>query len=275
MTPTELVKYAHKRGLSAISITDHDAIDGINEAVDAGEEVGVAIVPGIELSVKHCDLTLHILGYYFNHEQNDFLQALRRLQDGRLERNQEILKILSRLGVNIHPDELAEVSGQGQTGRPHIAQLLIRKGAVRTMDEAFDKYLGQRGAAYVPRFVFPAGDAIALIHNAGGLAVLAHPQQLEKTGENFPKVIESLCHQGLDGIEVYYPTHSRQFRKMLLRFVKKHDLIITGGSDYHGNIRPGSTLAGGKKCSVPANLLQEMAKRRHDRLSNNNENLTI
>lgn len=268
MTPTDLVRYAWRKGLSAIAITDHDAIDGIDEARGAGLRMGVAVVPGIELSVKHCSLTLHLLGYLFDHGQPEFLRALRRLQDGRLERNHKILDTLNRQGIDIQFEELRQLSGQGQSGRPHIAQLLIRKGVVNNMDAAFDKYLGQGGSAYVPRFIYPAAEAIALLHEAGGLAVLAHPQQLEKSGENFTEVIAELSRQGLDGLEVYYPTHSRQFRKMLLRLAKMHDLLATGGSDYHGAIRPGTTLAGGRNCSVPDNVLEMMedrlpAKRQH------------
>lgn len=267
MTPTELVRYARRKGLSAIAITDHDTIDGIDEACEAGGRLGVTVISGIELSVKYCSLTLHLLGYLFEHEQPEFLQALHSLQDGRLERNQKILGNLRRQGIEVQLQELLRISGPGQSGRPHIAKLLIGKGVVRTMDEAFEKYLGQGGSAYVPRFVFPAAEAISLIHKAGGLAVLAHPQQLEKSGGNFPEVIADLCGQGLDGIEVYYPTHSRQFRKMLLRLTQKFDLLATGGSDYHGTIRPGTTLAGGKNCSVPDALLilmeQRIADKRH------------
>lgn len=261
MTPTQLVQYARKKGLSAIAITDHDAIDGIDEASDAGKRLGVSVAPGIEFSVEQCGLTLHLLGYLFDHKQPDFLEALRKLQEGRVERNQKILNILRLQGIAIQFSELLRVSGQGQSGRPHIAQLLIRKGVVNSMDEAFNKYLGQGRSAYVPRFVFPAAEAISLIHKAGGLAVLAHPQQLEKMGGNFSEVIAELSRQGLDGIEVYYPTHSRQYRKILLNIANKLDLLATGGSDYHGAIRPGSTLAGGRNCSVPDDLLIRMVQR--------------
>lgn len=261
MTPTQLVQYARKKGLSAIAITDHDAIDGIDEACDAGKRLGVSVVPGIELSVKQCGLTLHLLGYLFDRTQPEFLEALRKLQEGRVERNHKILHILHRQGIAIQFSELLQISGQGQSGRPHIAQLLIRKNVVHSMDEAFNKYLGQGGSAYVPRFVFPAAEAISLIHKAGGLAVLAHPQQLEKMGGNCSEVIADLSRQGLDGIEVYYPTHSRQYRKILLGLAQKYNVLATGGSDYHGAIRPGSTLAGGRNCSVPDDLLVLMEQR--------------
>jgi len=261
MTPTELVHLARHRKLSAIAITDHDTTDGIDEAIEAGSRLGLAVIPGIELSVKHGSINLHLLGYFFDHKQPEFLQALHKLQEGRLTRNRRILEILRQQGVDIELAELLKVAGPGQSGRPHIAQLLIGKGVVKTMDEAFAIFLRPGDSAYVTRVIFTGAEAIALIHQAGGLAVLAHPQQLEKSTGNFARIIADLHSQGLDGIEVYYPTHSRQFRKLLQRLVEKHDLLKTGGSDYHGAIRPGTTLAGGKNCVVPDLLLVEMTER--------------
>jgi hypothetical protein len=260
MTPAELVQYAHRKGLSAIAITDHDAINGIAEAIDIGNRLGMEIVPGVELSVKHGDCALHLLGYLFQRFDQALLLALHRLQEGRLARNKVILANLNRLGIDIDLPELEKISGHGQGGRPHIAQLLIQKGAAENMDEAFARYLAKGGSAYAPRLVFQAEEAIALINNAGGIAVLAHPQQLAKSGEDVPAIIANLKAMGLAGIEVYYPTHSRQVRRKLMATAKKFDLLLTGGSDYHGTIRPGTALAGGKNCSVPMNLLDEMKR---------------
>ncbi|MFH0784769.1 MAG: PHP domain-containing protein [Pseudomonadota bacterium] len=261
MSPTELVQYAHRIGLSAIAITDHDTIDGTEEARCVGNQLAVEVVPGLELSIKHGDCAVHLLGYLFQPSDKAMTLALKRLQGGRLERNKIILENLNRFGVNIHLHELEKISGHGQSGRPHIAQILMKKGLVKNMDEAFEKYLARGGLAYAPRYVLRADEAITMIKNAGGLAVLAHPQQIEKSGQDATAVISELRAAGLDGIEVYYPTHSRQFKKKLLAMAKKLDLLITGGSDYHGSIRPGTTLAGGKNCSVPLELLEEMKKR--------------
>ncbi len=261
MSPTELVQYARRLGLSAIAITDHDTTDGTQEAMCIGKQLAVEVVPGLELSIKHGDCAVHLLGYLFRHLDTAMLLALKRLQEGRLARNKVILENLNRLGVNIPLHELEKISGHGQSGRPHIAQILMKKGLVKNMDEAFEKYLARGGLAYAPRYVLQADEAIAMIKNAGGLAVLAHPQQIEKSGQDAIAVIGALRAEGLDGIEVYYPTHSRQFKKKLLATAKKLDLLITGGSDYHGAIRPGTALAGGKNCSVPLELLEEMKKR--------------
>ncbi len=261
MTPTEIVQLARQRRLSAVAITDHDTTDGVDEAMEAGRELELTVIAGVELSVKLGTNTLHLLGYLFDHRQPGFLEALHCLQEGRLKRNCQILEALRLQGIAIELDELLKIAGPGQSGRPHIAQILIGKGVVRSMDEAFEIFLGEGGSAYVPRFIFPAAEAISLIHSAGGLAVLAHPQQLEKSGGNLTRIVSDLHRQGLDGIEVYYPTHSRQFRKMLMRLAQKHDLLRTGGSDYHGAIRPGTTLAGGRNCAVPDQLLAEMQAR--------------
>lgn len=261
MSPAELIEYAYMYGLSAISITDHDTVEGIEEAMSAGTRRGIEVVSGLELSIKHGDCAVHLLGYLFRPEDGGLVRELGRLQAGRMERNKIILANLNRSGINILMQDLEKVSALGQAGRPHIAQILMQKGVVRSMDEAFDVYLGRNGSAYAPRYVLQAEEAVKLIKGAGGLAVLAHPQQLEKSGRDVRAVIASLRDKGLDGIEVYYPTHSRQFKRKLLAIAQKYDLLVTGGSDYHGSIRPGTTLAGGRNCSVDSRLLEEMKRR--------------
>jgi len=261
MSPADLVKYAHKKGLSAIAITDHDTIGGIGEAIASGNILGIEVVPGIELSVKYSDHNVHLLGYLFDCDHKELHVALGQLQAGRFERNKKIIAELNRLGLAIKFSELQKTAGSGQNGRPHIARLMMQKGFVRTMDEAFEKYLGHGGLAYTSRFVYGVEDAISLIKNAGGVAVLAHPFQLDKSVDDLPRELQQLCDMGLDGIEVYYPTHSRKFRKRLISLAEKYSLLITGGSDYHGSIRPGTTLAGGKNVSVPAQLLVKMKER--------------
>ncbi len=261
MSPAELVKYAHKKGLAAISITDHDTIDGIEEAAIAGKKLGVEVVPGVELSVKCFKQNVHLLGYFFDCHNKILNSALRELQKGRVERNKKIILRLNELGFSLQFSELKKSAGPGQNGRPHIARLMIEKKIVATMDEAFDKYLGKHGSAYTSRFSYEIREAISIIKNAGGVAVLAHPYLLERTMENFPSFLHQLSEMGLDGVEVYYPNHSRQFRKQLIALAENLSLLVTGGSDYHGSIRPGTTLAGGKNVSVPSQLLGQMKDR--------------
>lgn len=261
MHPADLVKYAHRKGLSALALTDHDTIEGIGAAVAAGDVLGIEVVPGLELSVKYRDHNIHLLGYLFDPQNEELRVALDRLQTGRRERNRKIILNLNRLGCSIQFNELQQSAGPGQNGRPHIARLMIEKKCVGTMDEAFEKYLGHDGLAYASRFVYGAGEAISLIQNAGGIAVLAHPLQLERSVDDLPHFVQQLRELGLDGIEAYYPNHSRQFRKHLISLAEKLSLVVTGGSDFHGSIRPGTTLAGGKNVTVPSQLLVKMKQR--------------
>jgi len=270
LTPAQLVEYAHKKGLSAIAVTDHDSIDGVDEAVATGDMLGIEVVAGVELSVKYGAHNIHLLGYLFDCRHKEFRLALGKLQKGRVERNKIIIDNLNKLGFAVHSRELANSASSGQNGRPHIARLMLEKGYVQTMDEAFDKYLGQGKPAYASRFIYQAGDAISLIRSAGGLSVLAHPLQLEKLVDNLSYALHQLSDMGLDGVEVYYPNHSRQFRKRLMAIAEKDRLLLTGGSDYHGSIRPGTTLAGGKNVSVPPQLLAKM-KERIEKTRNSND----
>lgn len=260
MSPGQLVRAAQRLGLTALSLTDHDTTDGVGEAVEAGAGLGVEIVPGLELSVTLDESSVHLLGYFFDIDNPGLRAVLGRLQEGRKNRNTAILERLNQLGIAISEEELAAASGQGQSGRPHIATLLVRKGVVRNMDEAFSRYLARGGKAYQPRYVLAAADAIGVVQQAGGLVVLAHPQQLEKAGKDVAAIIGRLRALGLDGVEVYYPTHSRAFRKKLMAIAKRHGLAISGGSDYHGEIRPGTALANGGS-AVPDHLLEEMKAR--------------
>lgn len=260
MSPAELVRFAHRKGLTAIAITDHDAVDGVEEAVLVGDTLGLEVVPGIELSVRYLSGTVHMLGYLFDYKREELHLALRSLQDGRIERNIKIINKLCSLGVALDFTDLDKIAGPGQCGRPHIAKLLVEQKIVRTMDEAFKKYLGQGGQAYESRFIYGAEEAINIIKNAGGLAVLAHPLQLCDI-EEMPNKLRDLTSMGLDGIEVYYPTHSKKNRKKLMLFAEKYQMVITGGSDFHGSIRPGTSLAGGRNVSVPSHLLDKMKQR--------------
>ncbi len=180
-SPTELVRLASNSGVSAIAITDHDTMDGVDEALTASAEYGVEVVPGLEVSVTHKKKPLHILGYYMDAAHTELAAALAVLQEARDGRNTKIIHKLQDLGIPVTVEELKEISGHGQTGRPHIAKLLINHGVVRSMPQAFDEYLKKDCKAYVPRFAYSAKEAIGFITRAGGIAVLAHPIQVDKT----------------------------------------------------------------------------------------------
>jgi predicted metal-dependent phosphoesterase TrpH len=229
MSPSEIVTLAARKGLSAIAITDHDSVDGVGEAVEAGRLIGVEVISGVELSVKYKNSNTHLLGYLFDHTGIALHKALKLLQQGRITRNKEIIARLNSQGISLHYSELEEIAGPGECGRPHIARLLVSKNVVRTMDEAFDMYLGHGAKAYVPRFIYDAAEAIALFKDAGGLSVLAHPIQLGKTVDSLRELLLDFVGLGLDGLEVYYPSHTRQFRKELTGFANKYGLLLTGG----------------------------------------------
>ncbi|MDD3815252.1 MAG: PHP domain-containing protein [Desulfocapsaceae bacterium] len=261
MTPTELVALARDKRISALALTDHDTMAGTEEAMVAGEKMGVEIVPGIEISVLYNHVEYHVLGYWADPQNSRLAAALGRLQGARAERNEKILEKLNTLGIPVTVEELQSVSEQGQTGRPHIARILVQRGVVRTMSQAFDQFLKKGEAAYVSRFAYSAAEAVALIRQAGGIAVLAHPTQNDPEVIRLPAVLDDLVRSGLDGIELYYPTHSNKVKKKLRALAVEHDLVLTGGSDYHGEVRPGTSLAGGKNIFVPPELLEKMKER--------------
>jgi predicted metal-dependent phosphoesterase TrpH len=257
-TPTELVCLASERKLSAISITDHDTIDATAEALRAGLSFGVKVIPGVELSVSHGEFNYHLLAYNYDRYNKEFCAGLNRLQLARNERNQEIIQKLQKLGIDISATELQAVSLKGQTGRPHIARLLIEKKIVKSFDLAFKYYLRRGACAYVSRYVFTIEEAINLIHAAGGIAVLAHPAQITYSIDILSRLLGELTGLGLDGIEVYYPSQNGSFRNKLSRLAGSYNLLETGGSDYHGEIRAGTSLAGGKSVQVPDSVIEKI-----------------
>ena len=260
-TPHELIALAQMHGLTAVSITDHDSIEGIAEAFVAGEETGVEVVAGIELSVVFGTHHFHLLGYFFDHNDEEFQRKIGVLQEARNIRNDKIMSKLQQMGIAIHGDDVAKMSLTGQTGRPHIAQVLVAKGVVKSMDEAFERYLKRGAGAYVSRFVYPAAEAIEMIKRSGGLAVLAHPLQLCPGYQELQLLVGRLVDCGLDGLEIYYPGYSAKVRKNLKKIAKRYDMVISGGSDFHGDVRPHTTLAGTNNFHVPAEILAEMRRR--------------
>ncbi len=260
-SPQEIVSLAAKKGLSAISITDHDTVSGVGEAVSAGLESGVEVVPGIEMSVAYKRGPLHILGYFIDHNDSGFLASLQVLQEARIKRNREIVRKLAQNGIDISYEEVIARSQIGQTGRPHIAKVLMEKGVVTSINEAFLKYLGRGKVAYAPRFLYGPEQTIALIKQSGGLAVMAHPVQVSSNIDKLAVAVSELKSAGLDGIETYYPRHFKSFRKNLKKLAERYNLVITGGSDFHGQIRPESDLAGGVNFSVPRYVLDDLKNR--------------
>ncbi len=260
MSPGALVDLACKIGLKGIAITDHDTIEGVPEALEQGKICGIEVLSGIEISSWHRDIPMHILGYYVNHDDPILISRLEKLQFARHTRNLEILEKLDKLNIHINADDMQLMSGQGQCGRPHIARLLVEKGFVADVDVAFEKYLRKGAAAYAERFRYPADEAIRMIRDAGGIAVIAHPINIDPSLRKTLGLLKELQDVGLAGVEVYYPTHSIRAMKGLKKITEGLGLIITGGSDFHGDKKNGIPLGGVKPFLVPEYLLQEIKK---------------
>lgn len=242
-SPRANVVMAVEAGLGAIAITDHDTISGVAEALAAGLEMGIVIVPGVEISTVANGQDIHILGYYINIEDEQFLQRLSSLRDTRDTRNEMIIARLQELGIDITMEEVrkevANVKRDGDTvGRPHIAAVLMNKGYVSTITEAFDRYLATGAAAYAnPPRIEPA-TAISWIHEAGGRAVLAHPGIYHDDA-----LVEAITSQGVDGIEVYHADHTPEDEERYRLLAERKGLLITAGSDFHG-VREGTAFHG-------------------------------
>lgn len=241
--PREVVRLAHERGLQALALTDHDTIDGLPEAVAAGEEFGLEVIPGVEISAKHNQGSMHILGYFLDYRSELLAQRLGVLKKARQDRNPQIITKLNKLGIPLTMAQVEAISGGGQMGRPHIARALYERGYVRSLQEAFDVYLGNDGLAYVSKFRFSPEEALGMIREARGIPVLAHPFTLglDAAGALKP-LLQELTALGLAGLECYYPEHSASQEALYLSLARDLGLLITGGSDFHGDNKPEVTL---------------------------------
>ncbi|MEX2416583.1 MAG: PHP domain-containing protein [Paenibacillaceae bacterium] len=242
-TPADNVRLALQAGLAAIAITDHDTVSGIDEARLEGGRIGIEVVPGVEISTLDRGVDVHILGYYINDKDPIFNQRLSQLRDTRNIRNTLILNRLNELGIRITlkevNDHLIQQKSMDQTiGRPHIADVLIARGIVKTVAEAFELYLGKGGSAYInPPRISPKL-AIDWIREAGGKAVLAHPGLY---GDE--EIVKDTIQHGIDGIEAYHSDHNEEQQKHYNELAARHELIVTAGSDFHGT-KAGVTFHG-------------------------------
>lgn len=239
MKPGELVRLAKERGLKAIALTDHDTIDGLAEAVAAGRQWGVEVIPGLEISARHPGGSMHIVGLFLDYEDALLSRRLAVLKEARKDRNPRIIAKLNALGIPLKMAQVERFSGRGQMGRPHIARALYEAGFVRSIQEAFDIYLGNEGKAYVSKFRFPPEEAIEMIREAHGVPVLSHPFTLGlPSPEALRERLQELAGLGLAGIEVFYPEHSPEQEALYLALARELGLLVTGGSDFHGDNKP-------------------------------------
>ena len=268
VSPEEVVAMAVGAGARAISITDHDTVDGLAEGRTTAERLGVEFISGIEISAEHGPGTMHILGYYIDSESSLLQSKLVELKRARKERNPEIAKRLQSLGFDIDYDEVVKEAGGEGVGRPHFARLMVEKGYAQSIQDAFARFLAKGAAAFVDKRRLTPADSINLIHSAGGVAVLAHPYQLKPLSlEGQDVLIGELAALGLDGVEAIYSRHSPEQRDAYSKIAARHGLLVTGGSDFHGSYKPDINIVSGLgDLRVPYSLLAELKNRALRRL---------
>ena len=252
-TPAEVVRIAKNLGITAISITDHDSVKGVKEALRAGEEMGVEVIPGVEISADMGKDEIHILGYYLNWEDEKFLSQLEIFQQTRVQRNDKLLRRLDELGMRVDRQELARIAPRGVISRLHIARLMVEKGYVSSIGGAFEDWLNPGKPAYVERIKVLPAKIISLITEAGGIPVLAHPF-LSKRDDLIPDLVKF----GLQGIEIYHSSHSPVATEHYRVLAKRYNLLITGGSDCHG-LAKDRILMG--RVNVPLKVLDELKRK--------------
>ncbi|KPA18471.1 Ribonuclease III, bacterial [Candidatus Magnetomorum sp. HK-1] len=284
-SPAEIIEMAKENNLKAISITDHDTIDGSREALKLGIPSSIDFITGVEISTDvpsfcKASSSIHMLGYYIHLDDENLNKILDELQKARKARTPQIIQKLNNFGVDITEADIRNVVGDRLPGRPHIAEVLLQKKAVKTFQEAFDKYLGKDKAAYVEKYRLDSETAIKAILNAGGMPVLAHPFLLRiKNNQELENLIVYLKELGLMGLEVIYPEHTPEQMKLYSKLAEKHKLFISGGTDFHGSYKPGIKLGvGNGEFQVPYSVYERMKETYHrcfkqisdtDRIKNN------
>jgi predicted metal-dependent phosphoesterase TrpH len=252
LTPEEVVDFAHEKGLSAISITDHDCIDGIAPSMERAKRYNIEIIPGVELTAEDNDFEVHILGYFIEWQADWFTKKLIEIRKARVSRIYEMAAKLKDAGINIAPEKVFELSGPGAVGRLHLAMVLYNEGYTSSIREAFRKYIGNKAPCYVRKFKLTPQEAIDMILKLGGVPVLAHPHVLGRDD-----IIPKLAEKGLRGIEVYHFEHPHNATLHYEDIAFENNLLVTGGSDCHG-MGKGSILMG--RIKVPYKILEGLRK---------------
>lgn len=263
LTPAEVVAYALTRKVAAIAVTDHDSVAGNEEAVRVGRERGLPVVPGVEISSHWNGVTFHLLGYGLTRLTDRVRQAFDFLVESRAQRNPRMIERLRALGVDITLEEVLAEAGDSVVGRPHFARVLLRKRAVGSTQEAFDRYLGRGAAAYVNKERLTPAQSAELIREAGGVMVLAHPGILEEERPGaLPMVLEHLLTLGLAGIEAHYSRHTPDQTARYGELARRHGLLVTGGSDFHRPGEGGPDLGTGYgRLHVPDSCYRDLLER--------------
>lgn len=271
-SPTELVDYAMEKGLAAFALTDHDTVDGLDEAIEyaarlktlRGTTKGAAVpevIPGIELSTEYQGADIHIVGLYIDYQNETFRNRLQEFVDSRTNRNRKMCERLRQAGVPITYEELLAANPGAVITRAHYARYMLEKGYVKSRQEAFDRYVGDHAPCYIPREKITPAQAAELILQAKGAPVLAHPVLYHMSDDRLDTLVKELKESGLMGIEAVYSTHTSADERQMRGLAAKYGLFISGGSDFHGANKPGLDMGVGYgKLFVPCELLGEMRK---------------
>lgn len=252
-TPEDIVEAYCQAGYSTISITDHDSVEGVIRGIEAARGRNIELIPGIELSSIQDVYDIHILGYYMDFDNQEFLSRIAFFKEKRRERAEEIVRNLNYLGLDIQFETVLRIAHGAPVGRPHIAEALLSEELINTYSEAFVRYIGNQGPAYVPKYNVSPGEAINLLLETGGIPVLAHPGVL-----NRDEFIFEMMDYGLVGLEAIHPLHTPEKQIYYEKIAKKYGLIVTGGSDWHGKSRRTSLKELNISRRVPNKTITEM-----------------
>lgn len=231
-SPQDLVREAKKAGLSAIAVTDHDTVEALEPSVAAGDEFAIEVISGIELSCDYAGSEIHMLGYFIDCKNKELLDKLYDLKKNRIERIHKIVSKLNDMGLKLNVESVLDFARYGTVGRLHVARALLKDKLVGSLQEAFQRFIGDKGPAYVCGFKLDPAEAINLIKKAGGIPVLAHPYTIGND-----ELIVEFKNLGLMGLEVYYPEHSQSMINFYLGLARELGLLVTGGSDCHGQAK--------------------------------------
>jgi predicted metal-dependent phosphoesterase TrpH len=258
-SPRELVQEAWRAGVRTLAITDHDTFRGFDQAVEPARAIGLDLICGIELSTKWEGESVHLLGYFFDPSRlGEFREWILDLQASRRDRNVRLAARLRELGLDISLAEV-EARGRGMTGRPHFAQILLEKGYVATLQQAFDEYLAEDAKGYVDRQEPQLAEGVRRIVAAGGVASLAHPVRVKR---DIAASVPALCALGLTALEAYHSDHTEEDTRVFLELAERFGLLVTGGSDFHGTVKPGIALGVGRgQVCVPEAVLDRLRHR--------------
>ena len=260
MSPGSIVELANKIGLKALALTDHDTVAGLDEAIDAAARTDLILIPGVELSANNKKGSLHIVGLHIDHENPRLASGLQRVLAMRKERNPRIAKRLEELGMHVSLEDAAAHAGGEVVGRPHFARAMVDRGYARDLNDAFSRFLGRNGAAYVFKERLDPAECIDLILGAGGVPILAHPDQTGLEGEDLDEFVGQLVDMGLKGIEVFCSSYKSHLTAQYTRLARKYDLVRSGGTDFHGAPKPDIKLGRGfGSLYVPDELLEPIS----------------